>query len=197
MLVSRGGLGGRGAGPGAVAVPTHPSASLLGVCSAPPASSSFPCSPGHNEWPPGRPCSCPPPGWLEPAFLPPHPLLPTGWREDRPAAHPGPACTPRVTGSRASAAGKPGPPHPAPRPRGCPSEGYRRGTKAQQRGGLTHFPVTRPLPLCPQSLLEPASGGADPTPGVEGLNLSDQGQIPPVLRALVLAPAGWDPGTGW
>ena len=142
-------------------------------------------------------CSCPPPGWLEPAFLPPHPLLPTGWREDRPAAHPGPACTPRVTGSRASAAGKPGPPHPAPRPRGCPSEGYRRGTKAQQRGGLTHFPVTRPLPLCPQSLLEPASGGADPTPGVEGLNLSDQGQIPPVLRALVLAPAGWDPGTGW
>ena len=42
-------------------------------------------------------------------------------------------------------------------------------------GGLTHFPVTRPLPLCPQSLLEPASGDAAPTPGVEGLDLSDEG----------------------
>lgn len=79
----------------------------------------------------------------------PSPLLPTGWREDRPAAHPGPACTPRVTGSRASAAGEPGPPYPAPRPRGCPSEGYRGGTKAQQRGpdSLPCHPA--PLPTGP------------------------------------------------
>lgn len=56
------------------------------------------------------------------------------------------------------------------------------------RRGLTHFPNTWPLPL-----LEPANGGAAPTPGVEGLDLSNQGQIPLVLLALVLAPAGWDP----
>lgn len=68
VLVSRGGLGGWGAGPGAMAVPTHPSASLLGVCS-PPASSSFPCSPGHNEQPRGVPAvALPQAGWSRPSF---------------------------------------------------------------------------------------------------------------------------------
>lgn len=89
-----------------LAVPAHPSAPLLGVCSPPsflppsPAALVTMSSPGASLQPPSP--------RLAGASLPsPSPSASHG-QAGRPAAHPGPACTPRVTGSRASVAGEPG-----------------------------------------------------------------------------------------
>lgn len=185
MLVSRGGLGGRGAQP-------RPGSSRPSLC--PPAwglqppqlPPSFPCSPGHNEQPRGVPAATlPQAGWSQPSF----PLTLCFPRAGGQAScSPGPSLHASGHGVTSKCGRGARAPHPAPSLGAAPqvvtggdtegqqhAEGHTASEGQPGRGGLTHFPVTRPLPLCPQSLLEPANRDAAPTPGVEGLDLSNEG----------------------
>lgn len=89
-----------------LAVPAHPSAPLLGVCSPP---SFLPPSPAAlvTMSGPGASLQSPSPRLAGAGLPSPSPSASHG-QAGRPAAHQGPACTPRVTGSQASVAEEPG-----------------------------------------------------------------------------------------
>lgn len=146
-----------------------PPSPCLGFAGPPQLPPSFPHSPGHNERLPGRPCFLPPPGWLEPAFLPPHPAA--SYRQaGRRAAHQAqPACL-GSQGPGQVLQGQPRSQGPLTysQPDGADAQPVRGGKSEAgperasnllnatqpvsdrlglDTGGLTHFPVTQPLPL--------------------------------------------------
>lgn len=156
--------------PGIGPTSSRPSLSLLGVCGPPPPlPPSFPHSPGHNEWLPGRPCFLPPPGWLEPAFLPPHPAASYRQAGRRTAHRAQPACLgSQGPGQALQEQPRSQGPLTYSQPDGADAQPVRGGKSeagperasnllnvtqpASDRlgldtGGLTHFPVIQSLPL--------------------------------------------------